>query len=154
MDLEEIGVTTRKKAQFQNVGIETVEDLLGFIPRSYIKRDKPTGILPPDQESCVSAKVVRIRSGTSESKVRYISADCIGYDQNGVEYNFHCSWFNQSFRFAEIKDTYGKVVCICGKMKFRGSNELETRHWFETNPTVFSTGTHRRSCDCCHAGTD
>lgn len=139
MDLEQIGVTSRKKAQFQAIGIESVEDLLDFLPKSYVKRDKPTGILPPDQESAVVATVQRVRSGLSANMVTYISADCVGYDQSGVQYNFHCSWFNQYFKLAEIQSTQGKNVYICGKMKAKGNDGLGTRYWFDVTPTVFST---------------
>ena len=76
MDLMTLDVSSAKKKQFASRGINTVEDLLQFLPRAYKDFRYITGILPENQISIFRATVIDCRT-IATSRIPMFTAACI-----------------------------------------------------------------------------
>lgn len=113
MHLSEIGITTQKENQFAARGIRTVEDLVAYLPRRYKDYSHETGILPPDQASALIVHVDSVQSYYNSS-VPNIKAFCTG--RNGERIDI--SWFNQTWRHAEISRCVNHYIYVGGKVTY------------------------------------
>ncbi len=114
LDLQELGVTNAKIKQFESRGIMTVEDLLSFLPRCYKDYSKITGILPPDQTSCIRVKVLSTASKNA-GKVPYITANCVTVDGKN---KINVIWFRSQWMYGKIRDFVNRVVVVAGKATY------------------------------------
>ena len=62
MELSTLGITPAKSNQFNTKGIDSVEELLQFIPRKYLDFSKETGINLDAEYSCFKMYVNSIKS--------------------------------------------------------------------------------------------
>ena len=124
MDLEKIDVTSRQAEKFKKKGIETVEDLMQFLPRRYNDFSKETGILPPDQISCFVAHIEKFVSRTSVTLA-------YGYHKaSGARLMlsfFHQQWI--ATKYSHVVDT---DVYVAGKCTY--SNEYNN---YSMSPLLF-----------------
>lgn len=110
MDLHELGITTQKVNQFASRGIHTAEDLANYLPRKYKDFTKETGILPPDQVSCIVVKVNKIE--TYNKKTPMTMAFCT---EQKMGASVHVQWFNQKWLAKKLIPLVGHYVYLAGK---------------------------------------
>ena len=75
MELDVLGVTPKKKKQFESRGIYSVEDLLQYLPRAYRDYRSITGILPHDQVSVLFGTVVSCERRAGNGR-QFVTATC------------------------------------------------------------------------------
>jgi ATP-dependent DNA helicase RecG len=115
VDLMALNVLPAKKKQFASKGINTVEDLLNYLPRKYKDYSHYTGILPADQVSVFQVKVNSVQSKIG--KVRFIVANCSEAQSGRTVY---VRWFNCSWMYQRLASLTGKTVTIIGKVERSG----------------------------------
>ena len=116
MELDVLGVTPKKKKQFESSGIYSVEDLLQYLPRAYRDYRSITGILPHDQVSVLFGTVVSCERRAGNGR-QFVTATCRIEPQN---LELTVRWFNMHWIYQEIKslaERHGKVI-IAGKADF------------------------------------
>ena len=130
MELSYIGITEKKEKQFRAKGIESVEDLISFIPLRYNDFSRETGIVDGD----FSSMTVTCRKVNYVNKrIPFVSAICTDSEENEI----HVSWFNQNYIYSQIRPFTGRPVFLCGKITYNA----EYGHYSCTNPPVFSVNT-------------
>lgn len=130
MELSKIDVTPAKEKQFNRKGIFTAEDLLLFLPRKYNDFTTETHELAEGETACVVVTVNKVLNNRF-SAVAVINAECT-IDSTGEE--ILLTWFNQAYRFAEIKSCMGKKAFVAGKVTY---NDY-ARKYAIASPDVFS----------------
>lgn len=128
MELDELGITTQKKNQFTARGIHTVEDLVNYLPRKYKDFTKETGILPPDQVSCIVVKVNKVEA--YNSKTPMTMAFCTEA-RTGAKVNVQ--WFNQKWMTARLMNLIDCYVYLAGKAVY---NE-QYKNYTISSPELF-----------------
>ena len=136
MELDVLGVTPKKKKQFESRGIYSVEDLLQYLPRAYRDYRSITGILPHDQVSVLFGTVVSCERRAGNGR-QFVTATCRIEPQN---LELTVRWFNMHWIYQEIKnlaERHGKVI-IAGKADF------DSRYGYSLNqPEVFEVYNER-----------
>ena len=134
MDLYFLEVSAAKKKQFASRGINSVEDLLYFLPRTYKDFRKITGILPGDQVSVFRATVTDCRT-IATSKIPFFTATCVeentGYAVT-VKW-FHMMWFQREVR--HLAENRAEVI-VAGKVDFNSQYGYGL-----SQPEIFEAGT-------------
>lgn len=113
MDLSFIGVTTAKKNQFAKRGIESVQDLLAYIPRKYNDFSKVTGILPPESISVLRVTVTDV-SIKNAGQVPYVAVKCVEEMSN---LTVRVMWFHAQWMYDNLRSYYGKQAIVIGKVE-------------------------------------
>ncbi len=115
------GMGEKRAAAFRKFGVETVEDLLEFIPRRYLDRSTilPIAKVQLDEEATVVGEVVS-KEVITRGKRRLIVRI---YDRSGV---LEGVWFNQIDVFKRIFSV-GQTVAFSGKVG-------RYRHWQMVHP--------------------
>ena len=116
MDLLTIGVSSAKKKQFEARGINTVEDLLQFLPRAYKDFRYITGILPEDQVSIFRATIIDSHV-IATSRIPMFTAACVeeSSGQTVTVRWFHMNWFQREVR--HLAEDRAKVIVV-GKVDY------------------------------------
>jgi len=136
MELDVLGVTPKKKKQFESKGIYSVEDLLQYLPRAYRDYRSITGILPHDQVSVLLGTVVSCERRAGNGR-QFVSATCWIEPQN---LELTVRWFNMNWKYQEIKSLAERKekVIIAGKADF------DSRYGYSLNqPEVFEAYNER-----------
>lgn len=136
MELDVLGVTPKKKKQFESRGIYSVEDLLQYLPRAYRDYRSITGILPHDQVSVLLGTVVSCERRAGNGR-QFVSATCWIEPQN---LELTVRWFNMNWKYQEIKSLAERKekVIIAGKADF------DSRYGYSLNqPEVFEAYNER-----------
>lgn len=129
MNLSEFSKIPEKKLkQFQSKGIETVEDLAFYYPRSYYDFTQATGLVDGEL-SVVEATLVSIDGGGYGSKV--VTAVC---QHPALRHSLRVSWFNQNYLRSKLYDMKGKLVLIAGKADYNPKYD----NWQIVAPIVFT----------------
>ena len=130
MELDVLGVTPKKKKQFESRGINSVEDLLQYLPKAYRDYRSFTGILPHDQVSVLLGTVVFCERRAGNGR-QFVTAIC---RIEPLNLELTVRWFNMHWVYQEIKslaDRHEKVI-IAGKVDF------DSRYGYGLNqPEVF-----------------
>ena len=130
MVLDVLGVTPKKKKQFESRGINSVEDLLQYLPKAYRDYRSFTGILPHDQVSVLLGTVVFCERRAGNGR-QFVTAIC---RIEPLNLELTVRWFNMHWVYQEIKslaDRHEKVI-IAGKVDF------DSRYGYGLNqPEVF-----------------
>ncbi len=136
MELDVLGVTPKKKKQFESRGIYSVEDLLQYLPRAYRDYRSITGILPHDQVSVLFGTVVSCERRAGNGR-QFVTAIC---RIEPLNLELTVRWFNMHWVYQEIKslaDRHEKVI-IAGKVDF------DSRYGYGLNqPEVFEAYNER-----------
>lgn len=98
MDLNEIGVTPRKEAQFKKRGIESVEDLLRCYPKEYRDYRVPVSVRTLKDRQDERAAVLGIVTGCRILQGKHAMVRL--KDKDGG--NISAVWFNQAFRVRQV----------------------------------------------------
>lgn len=131
MLLQEIGVSSRKEAQFKKKGINSVEDLMLYLPYKYIDGSSVTGLLPHDQVSCIVVQVQSVSYYVSEKSGRSSWTAKCALVPTGE--NVRITWWNQDYKGTEIQATRGHHVFVVGRVTY---NEQYNNYQI-SNPDVF-----------------
>ena len=111
MDLQEIGVTEKKKKYFERKGVNSVEDLLYFFPRKYVDLTK-LGLQQPGEISTVIGILKGVSRGCASSGTPFTRASM----QLFGKMELYVYWFNQPYMAEKIASLVGKQVLVCGKV--------------------------------------
>lgn len=133
MKIEELDfITPRKAKQFQNKGIETVEDLLKLVPKRYLDCRNAVKITKDvvGKEICIIGKII---SGLKViGKNRNIFQF---YMTDGANNRLNVVWFNQLFMYEKLNTfNVGQQVLVLGKLSY---NE-EYSNFTISNPRIFT----------------
>lgn len=132
MKLESINVAGAKLNQFKKKGIETVEDLLNFLPRSYKDFRKLTGIRDESQYSVILVDISTCSYYAKKPGGRVDVLTATGLEvSTGAKVK--ATWFNQSYRYREVNACVRRRVLICGKLKYDMDYNV-----YITTPEVFT----------------
>lgn len=110
LTLEALGVTDKKAAQFNKVGIYNSEDLVNYFPKRYMdfrRTVKANEILTGEMEAIIGV-VKSVRSTTGAKNCTIISCTC--EDSEGQK--FSARWFNQAYIVRML--TVGTTYIFCG----------------------------------------
>lgn len=130
MQLNEFAkIPESKLKQFKNKGIESVEDLALYFPRSYHDFTEVTGLVDGEL-SVIEATVMTIEGGTYGSRV--LTALC---KHPSLNRNLRVSWFNQNYLKTKLYATLGKNVLIAGKASYSPQYD----NWQIVAPIIFTT---------------
>ena len=112
MELSNLGVSEKKEKQFRRAGITNIEDLLMYFPRKYQDFTKITGIMPPDEMSCIIVDVNQViyKNGRNQD---YILATCVTEDGHDMT----IMWFHCNYKYYELCKAAGKRMLVAGKIK-------------------------------------
>jgi ATP-dependent DNA helicase RecG len=119
------GVGAAKLKSLNEVGIETVLDLLTHYPRRYIDRTQQADIadLKDNDEAMVLARVKRVATRRTRQGRTLVEIDV--FDGSGY---LKCTFFNQPWRAKQLKE--GTEAIFFGKLeRYRGRRQM-------TNPVV------------------
>ena len=108
-----LNLSTEKKKQFESRGINSVEDLLQYLPKAYRDYRSFTGILPHDQVSVLLGTVVFCERRAGNGR-QFVTAIC---RIEPLNLELTVRWFNMHWVYQEIKslaDRHEKVI-IAGK---------------------------------------
>lgn len=134
MELEGLGIDKGHRNKLAAKGIETVEDLLSFLPKKYNDFSRITGILPSDTESC---SIVRVNSVTYYPSRKYskgadlVLAMCTEKDTGCT---VSVQWFNQNWMYNQANAMTTRDVFIAGKATY----DAKYKNYTIANPTVFT----------------
>ncbi len=122
------GIGPQRSLALQKAGIETVEDLLYYLPRRYEDRRSFTPIsrLCPDQEQTVRASVLAAGQRRSRRRANFSILEVAVGDESG---KVSCVWFNQPYLKAYFK--VGRSLILHGKLERYGSRLQFTAPEFE-----------------------
>lgn len=125
MHLRSIGIPTQKVNQFKRKEIETVEDLVRYIPKTYHDFRKPVSIkdLQPDTTVSVVAEIKQVKMH------RNAFVQCKVADGTGFMY---IGFFNQAYLMRKLK--VGDTYIFCGKINVNPDFPFTQM----TNPMYFS----------------
>lgn len=98
MELNQIGVTPRKEAQFKKRGIESVEDLLRCYPKEYRDYRVPVSVRTLKDRQDERAAVLGIVTGCRILQGKHAMVRL--KDKDGG--NISAVWFNQAFRVRQV----------------------------------------------------
>lgn len=128
MELSHLGVTPRKERQFRKRGIESVEDLIEFLPRRYLDCSVETGILPEDKISCLVVKIknISINYGRTTNVVGYGTIIATGEE-------ISIWWFQQAYLYDKLHTFIGLNAFVAGKVRY---NE-KYQSYSISSPVVF-----------------
>ncbi len=106
------GVGSARAAQLKNIDIESVEDLLNYVPRRYLDRSTITKIsqISLNSETTIVGKVVKVRKVPRPHQRLIVSI----YDQTGL---LDAVWFNQVDYFSKVFEV-DQEVAFSGKIGF------------------------------------
>jgi len=119
------GVGPRRAEQLAKLGIQTVEDLLTFLPRRLEDRSvlKPIGQVR-DGETCLIEGTVRVKA-RSQVRPRLELLKVAVDDGTGILYAI---WFNQPWRADQLQQ--GQRYALYGKVQLRfGELQMENPIW-------------------------
>lgn len=135
MDLKQIGVPAGHIKKLAAVGIESVEELLEFKPKSYLDCQNLTGISAP-VSVCTSAVLIQSVNYYPKSaggKSDLILASC---REIGTGLRVQLSWFNQTFLRPHIEAMLRHEVLIAGKPTYDAAYGV-----YKLTPTLFVPAT-------------
>lgn len=104
--------------------------MLHFLPRKYNDFTEETTELVEGEIACVVVTVQKVINNQF-SNVAVINAECV-VDATGEE--ILLTWFNQPFRFSEVKNSIGKSMFAAGKVSY---NEFSKKYAIAP-PEVFA----------------
>lgn len=135
MDLVEFGVVPGHRKKLAAKGIESVEDLLAFLPKKYNDFSNIKGFLPSDQESSIIALVKSVsyyptRNGNAKS-ADLVMAMCV---EKNTGMPVSVQWFNQSWMYSQVDAMVRHEVLIAGKANYSPAY----RNYTFCNPTIFT----------------
>lgn len=139
-DLREIdlsrlkGMGERRSSKFSKVGINSIYDLLMFIPRRYLDRSNLTPIreVGVGEEAAIIGKVTHVQPNMRSRMVKFIVSD--GHGSITATF-FNAIWISKKFKA-------GDTVILLGKVdEWRGRSRVERQM---TNPVmeVYNEDTH------------
>ena len=128
MELEKIDVETKKEKQFNKKGIYSVEDLLRFLPKSYLDFRTPKSI-----SECVDGDMCSVVATVLKVNIYHKCISVLLRDQISMK-NFKCIWFGQSYMVKKLQGLYGKDVFVCGTVIYNRNYGI----YEMSNPIVFS----------------
>ncbi len=110
--MKRLNVTPTKAEQFAKKGIESVEDLVEYLPRKYNDFTKETGILPSTEISCVSimSKSIRAYDNGHVPCVRLMGSVIPTGELIIV------TWFRQNYLYKRYSPFMGKPFFLAGKI--------------------------------------
>lgn len=130
MQLESLGITPKKRAQFNNRGIFTLQDLVAYLPRGYKDFSRETGVLPEGEVSCVTILTQKIRS--------FYGGRIPCFQVEGVLHTtgqpIRVVWFNQNYLYNKLVSKMGMAFYAAGKISFDakyGRYEMKAPELFE-----------------------
>lgn len=125
MDISTLGINKGKVKQFNSKGINSIEDLINFLPRKYYDFRNETKIryVEDGQITSIVAKVTEINSGEHHVRIKVVD------DSNWFMY---ITWFNQKYILKMLEE--GKTYIFCGKVSI--DETYKSRQML--NPMYFS----------------
>lgn len=117
-DIEVLGLPEKKAKQLRSAGINTIEELVRFLPTSYKDYSNETayGDIKDGQDCVVSGTILSVKLRIT-GKVTLVSA--LMQDSEGNQVS--AVWFNQHY-VSKLLET-GKKYYICGKAKLDPSGK-------------------------------
>lgn len=128
MDLEELEITSIKKKQLEKKGINSVEELLKYIPAHYCDFRKQVSLSSINKSACcsITGKVDDIFEGKGHISVFVI-------DDKSMK-RLRVTWFNKKYLSKKLHELYKQRVIVAGNIKYN-----EEYHLYEVvNPIIFS----------------
>lgn len=117
--IEILGLPTAKLSQFKSAGIETIDDLISYIPRDYkdYRFDKTLTETAHGEKCCIIGTIVHkdIRNDSkhwTKATVR---------DKNGDV--FYAYWYNQTYVYKFLEE--GRQYIFCGKMAIYSAKNIQ-----------------------------
>lgn len=117
------GVGPARFALLNRLGIQTVQDLLFYLPRDYedLSDLRRIAELEPERLQTVVGEVVEIRSRTTRRGMNVLSV--VVHDGSGV---LEAVWFNQPYLVHKFR--YGQRLAVSGKPKRTASGFWQMAH--------------------------
>lgn len=128
MKLSEINVKKEKEKQFNQKGINSVEDLLRFFPRSYYDFRQPQSLNTAgmDEPGIFKGVVSRLKNGRG-----VVYCDVM---EEISQTNIRVSWFGKGYLFQQLQGVVGKTVVVGGTLTFNS----EYNQYQINTPLVFT----------------
>ncbi|MEW6026217.1 MAG: ATP-dependent DNA helicase RecG [Planctomycetota bacterium] len=128
------GVGPQRLKLFQRLGVNTVSDLLSYIPRKYLDRSQiktikeSLALIRPDEEVTVKGTVTAVRLHRTKFKHSQIF-EIVLSDPTG---HISATWFNQPFLATVFSK--GQEVILSGKIKFYKYPQLSSPEYEFVSP--------------------
>lgn len=125
---ESLGVSPQKAKQFLKKGIRNPKELVQFLPRKYNDFTYETGILAPDQVSCITVQVAdcRVNYGRVETIMAKGTVAKTGEAITIV-------WFHQTYLKPTIQMAVGRMAYVAGKITY----DEQYKHYNLASPVMF-----------------
>ena len=115
-----VGPSTLRK--LQSIDVSTVEDLINFLPKTYIDFNSPVSLndLCDGQFSLIRVRIVKVtRPVKTKNGLSFFTADAVDFDAPETEKNrLKIVWYNQPYMLQKVKADENYFVF--GKVKFSG----------------------------------
>ena len=115
------GVGSKRSVLLARLGIQTIEDLLVYLPRRLEDRTRfeTIGRVRPKEEVCIRAEVLRVdrfRTGRRAEAIKASLGDGTGF-LSGVWFNQ--PWIAQQLKPGEMIDVYGRIERHYGELQLQ-----------------------------------
>lgn len=123
MKLEEVkGVGPSTLRKLQSIDVSTVEDLINFLPKTYIDFNSPVSLndLCDGQFSLIRVRIVKVtRPVKTKNGLSFFTADAVDFDAPELDKNrLKIVWYNQPYMLQKVKAD--EKYFVFGKVKFSG----------------------------------
>ncbi len=123
MRLEEVkGVGSVTLKKLQSIDVSTVEDLINFLPKTYIDFNSPVSLndLCDGQFSLIRVKIVKTtRPVKTKNGLNFFTADAVDFDaSDNATRTLKLVWYNQPYLLSKVKAD--EQYLVFGKVKFSG----------------------------------
>ena len=123
MKLEEVkGVGPSTLRKLQSIDVSTVEDLINFLPKTYIDFNSPVSLndLCDGQFSLIRVRIVKVtRPVKTKNGLSFFTADAVDFDAPETDKNrLKIVWYNQPYMLQKVKAD--EKYFVFGKVKFSG----------------------------------
>lgn len=110
-DFALLDITKRKENQFIKKNINTINDLVNYLPKSYIDCTKETGII----ENEFSCLVIRVNDVTNNENKKYVMIK--GIEKSSGK-KIVVTWFNQNYLYNGLLRFKNSDLFVCGKITY------------------------------------
>ena len=109
MKLEEVkGVGPSTLRKLQSIDVSTVEDLINFLPKTYIDFNSPVSLndLCDGQFSLIRVRIVKVtRPVKTKNGLSFFTADAVDFDAPETDKNrLKIVWYNQPYMLQKVKE--------------------------------------------------
>ena len=129
--LSALNIPEQKIKQLNREGIETLKDLLQFLPKKHKSRERLTGFVDAPEETVILVRAEQVKYISKAAIVKLIGRE----SSSGA--TVHILWFNQSYLYPKLTPLVGTEILVAGNAVPKEAQYGEPAHYEIVAPAVF-----------------